>query len=98
MSLGLSQRRATHVAEFVRTVLTQNGIDAVQQVSGTGTEGLVVVFAIVHDLGVVHRCDLWVMQPSDLRNELPRGKPRGIRVAEVAVCGFAGIPLRNPAV
>ena len=59
-------RCAVHVSEFIGTVFEQDDPYPIEQVSGTGTHGLVVVLAFVDHLVVIDGRDLRVPLTGDV--------------------------------
>ena len=57
---ALIDRATIDVTEFVRTVFTEDDVDAVQQMGGRSTECLKVMFSQIDHLGVVDGGDLRV--------------------------------------
>ncbi len=61
---------AIHAAQFVGLILSQHSQHPVQEVGGAGTQGLVVVLALVYHLVVVDGGDLRVPLASDIGMEV----------------------------
>ena len=55
-----SHRSSIHIAQFVGAVFFQDCPDAIQQMGGTHANGLRMMLAMVHDLVVIDRSDLWI--------------------------------------
>ena len=59
-------RSSIDVAKFVGTVFPEQDVDPIQQMGGTSTECLEVVFPQLHHLGVVDGGNLRIPQPGHL--------------------------------
>gem|GEM_PF-4461808 len=57
---------AIYVPQFIRTVFFEDDVDAVEEVSGTGADGLRVMSASFDHLLVVDGGDLRVVEPGDI--------------------------------
>ena len=64
---------AWQISQFVRSLLFEHGIDATAQVTGAGTHGLGMVFAIVNHLAVVQSRELYVPLPGHVGVLIKRG-------------------------
>lgn len=66
-SLGFADRGTFHVSQYEGTIFTQDTQDTVEEMSGTGTDGLGMMLALVDHLVIVNGSYLWVMQAGHIR-------------------------------
>jgi hypothetical protein len=84
---GAGDGGAVEVSGLVRAVVAHEGVDAVGEVGGDGTEGVVVVPAALDHEALVEGGEVGVVLPGDVGGEVERP-------AEQGGAGFAERPRR----
>lgn len=89
-SLAFGDGLSLRILQLVRAVFSQDGVYAVEQMGGTGTDGLIMVFATIDHLVVVDSGDLRVIAASYIGIQESGGLDQiGASLSNVQTFGFS---------